>query len=197
MSRGPAKSFDQEKVLDQAMVEFWKRGYAATPISGLRQVTGLGAKSLYDTFGGKREMFLACLERYGDTVVPRMFDGLVARYPPAEAVKRILRNLLRAGRKGPARGCLLGVAAAEIENDVELSEAIGKHLDRIQESLAGALAAAPLKQGAPAPAELASMLMTLLQGVHLISRVEGTERHARRAIRVAEKLVDDCVDELG
>ena len=61
MTRGPAKSFDPDKVLDKVMLEFWKKGYAATSISDLREATGLGAKSLYDTYGGKRELFIASI----------------------------------------------------------------------------------------------------------------------------------------
>ncbi len=190
MSRGPAKSFDRDAVLDQAMVEFWKRGYAATSVSILREATGLGAKSMYDTFGGKREVFLACLDRYGETVLPVMFDVERAKHPPRKALDRILRNLLLESAKGPARGCLLGVAAAELEDDPELSRALTKHLDKIRDYLAVLLEQLPLVKGAPTPHALASMLMTLLQGVHLISRVDGTKEHAKNAVATAGQLID-------
>lgn len=180
-------------MLDQALLAFWRHGYAATSISSLRQVTGLGAKSLYDTFGGKRDMFLACLERYGETVLPMVFDQSDSRYAPLETLHRILETLVRVSPRGPARGCLLGVAAAAVENDPELSAAIRAYLDKIQASLAELLRSIPLKDNAPPPAELASMLMTLLQGMHLISRVDGTRDHARVAVKTAMRLVEEQV----
>ena len=195
MTRGPAKSFDPDKVLDKVMLEFWKKGYAATSISDLREATGLGAKSLYDTYGGKRELFIASLERYGKTMVPREFDEVIASHPPAEAVIRILEKMVRVSAMGPARGCLLGVAAAGVERDPEVSAAVAKYLDHMQAALATAIANMPLKEDAPSPSELASMLMTLLQGVHLISRVDGSEKHTRASLSVVQRLIDECIGE--
>ena len=195
MTRGPAKSFNPDKMLDKVMLEFWKKGYASTSISDLRKATGLGAKSLYDTYGGKRELFIASLERYGKTMVSREFDEVIACHPPAEALMRILEKMVRVSAKGPARGCLLGVAAAELERDPEVSAAITKYLDNMQAALTGAIANMPLKEEAPPPAELASMLMTLLQGMHLISRVDGSEKHARSSINAAWYLISECIGE--
>ncbi|MEM1433342.1 MAG: TetR/AcrR family transcriptional regulator [Pseudomonadota bacterium] len=190
MARGPAKSFDREAVLDLAMHEFWKHGYAATSISGLREVTGLGAKSLYDTFGDKRSIYLACLERYDRVVLTRMFDAVIARHPPKVALTRILENLVRNSSRGPARGCLLGVAAAELEDDQELATAINTSFERIQRLLTDLLKTIPLKASAPSPTELASMLTALLQGIHLMARVDDTESATRAAIRAALQMID-------
>lgn len=190
MSPGPEKSFDREAVLDQALIEFWRQGYSATSVSALRAATGLGAKSLYDTFGGKRELFIASLDRYGETVVPKMFDAVADRHPPREALERILTRLVKASPKPPARGCLLGVAAIEVADDTVLGATVAGYLDQIQRSLAAVVQRLPLRADAPAATALASMLMSLLQGVHLISRVDGTRRHARDAVDSALQLID-------
>ena len=190
MNRGPAKSFSRERVLDVAMVAFWKRGYAATSVADLLEATGLGAKSLYDTFGGKRELYLNCLDHYGATVLSEVFDRTVDGEAPLARLRRVLEGLVRASPRGPARGCLLGVAAAELEDDVELARALKRHLNHIQNSLENVLAEMPLKADGPGANELASMLMTLLQGVHLMSRVDGVGGHARRATQAALALVE-------
>ncbi len=190
MARGPDKSFDRTEVLDRVMVEFWKHGYAATSISTLREVTGLGAKSLYDTFGGKRELFLASLERYNEVVLPKMFDDKISRHPPEIALRKVLEGLVMQSPKGPARGCLLGVAAAEIEDDAELSTAVRRYLNNIQEALSRVIAKMPLKETSPSPEELANMLVSLLQGIHLISRVDGNSRETKVAIKTALDLVE-------
>ena len=190
MARGPAKSFDRESVLDLAMHEFWQHGYAATSISRLREVTGLGAKSLYDTFGDKRSIYLACLERYDRVVLTQMFDAAIARHPPDVALTRILEKLVRNSARGPARGCLLGVAAAELEDDRELSAAINASFERIQRLLTELLSTIPLKETAPSAAALASMLTALLQGIHLMARVDESGPAARAAIRAALQLIE-------
>ena len=190
MPPGPTKAFDRYKVLDAAMIEFWKHGYAATSISGLRNVTGLGAKSLYDTFGDKRTLFIACLDHYAKKVLPVMFDQTIAKYPPQKALKKILEDLVKASPRGETKGCLLGVAAAEVENDPELSAEIRKYLVGIQRVLEEVISECSLNSSAPTPKALSSMLMTLLQGVHLISRVEGTSPQANAAIASAMQLIE-------
>jgi TetR/AcrR family transcriptional repressor of nem operon len=190
MPRGPDKAFDKIEVLDLAMTEFWKHGYAATSISGLRNVTGLGAKSLYDTFGDKRTLFIACLEHYANKVLPVMFDQNVAKYPPKQALRKILEDLVKVSPRGETKGCLLGVAAAEVEDDPELSADINKYLVGIQRILEEVISNCHLKDSAPSPKALSSMLMTLLQGIHLISRVEGTEQQTKASIKSALQLID-------
>ncbi len=58
------KLFNEEKVLQKAMLIFWENGYYNTSIQDL--VTGLGINraSLYDTYGGKKEIFVSALEVY-------------------------------------------------------------------------------------------------------------------------------------
>ena len=55
---------------------FWRHGYDGTGIRQLEEGLGIGRKSLYDTFGSKRELFHAALERYGRTVIQRICDSL-------------------------------------------------------------------------------------------------------------------------
>ena len=60
---GRTKQFDHRTALDQAMELFWARGYHATSIQDLVDHLGVNRQSLYDTFGGKDELFKAVLER--------------------------------------------------------------------------------------------------------------------------------------
>ncbi len=64
MTRGPQKQFDTEVALTKAMEVFWEHGYEATSLSALLKNMGIGKKSLYDTFGNKRSLFLKALEYY-------------------------------------------------------------------------------------------------------------------------------------
>jgi len=61
-----AKEFDREKVLERAMHVFWARGYEATSLPELLDAMQIGRQSMYDTFGDKRALFIAALDRYID-----------------------------------------------------------------------------------------------------------------------------------
>ncbi len=58
------KEFNPEKALERAMDLFWLQGYKATSVQNLCDIMGIKKGSLYDTFGSKRSLYLATLERY-------------------------------------------------------------------------------------------------------------------------------------
>lgn len=58
------RGFDEDKVIEKAMIIFWERGYESTSISDLEQATGLSRISIYNTFGDKEGLFLRTLDLY-------------------------------------------------------------------------------------------------------------------------------------
>ena len=58
------KEFDIDQVLDRATELFWTKGYEETSMRDLEEGLGVGRQSLYSTFGDKRDLFLAALDRY-------------------------------------------------------------------------------------------------------------------------------------
>jgi TetR/AcrR family transcriptional regulator, transcriptional repressor for nem operon len=58
------KLFKEEEVLDTITQLFWTKGYNGTSIDELVTASGLSRSSLYDTFGGKHELFLKSLQYY-------------------------------------------------------------------------------------------------------------------------------------
>jgi TetR/AcrR family transcriptional repressor of nem operon len=67
--------FDEVEILEKAKKVFWRNGYHATSMRDLVKATGLNPGSIYNTYGGKHELFLQCLKNY---VAP------AARYNPAD-----------------------------------------------------------------------------------------------------------------
>ena len=51
------KLFNENDVLEKAMNLFWKKGYYATSVQDLVNHLGINRASLYDTFGGKKDLF--------------------------------------------------------------------------------------------------------------------------------------------
>ncbi len=48
------KEFDEEIVVDRAVRAFLKDSYSSTSVSALEAATGIGRKSIYNTFGSKQ-----------------------------------------------------------------------------------------------------------------------------------------------
>ena len=180
MTRGPDKQFDPEIALDKAMQLFWAKGYAATGLNELLETMEIGRKSLYDTFGNKRALFIKALDRYSQTIVSEIYRGLNNPDRSAlENVRAVMRDIAAINSKPMSPGCLLGVSMAQFcTDDAEMAGVLRKHMQRVENAYHKALARAQA-EGDLKPTtnvrNLARLFLSAHQGMVLIGRV--TETH--------------------
>jgi TetR/AcrR family transcriptional repressor of nem operon len=99
------KEFDRDAALESAMQTFWSKGYAATSLDDLTAAMNIGRQSIYDTFGNKRELFDAALERYA----ARSELGracLVSDPSPLRAIRTVFEALADEPIAVQRKGCL-------------------------------------------------------------------------------------------
>ncbi len=73
---GRPKGFNEERVLNLAMKLFWKQGYDTTSMQQLVDTLGINRFSLYDSFGGKKQLFIRTLHHYRSHVLARLLGPL-------------------------------------------------------------------------------------------------------------------------
>ena len=190
MRRGPAKQFDPEVALEQARDLFWRRGYDGTGIADLEEALGIGRKSLYDTFGNKRALYLRALEHYGAAVIAAICSGLERTDGSALAnLERVLTKLAQHHGSGTSLGCLLGVGLAQVEReDREVVEVLRTWLERLEDAFERALRRAGEAgevRGDLRTRDAARQLTALVQGLALIGRVTDAPSAPRAAVRAA------------
>ncbi|MAW60615.1 MAG: TetR family transcriptional regulator [Planctomycetes bacterium] len=188
---GPAKRFDPDEVLVRARDLFWRRGYAATGVRELETELGVGRKSLYDTYGDKRALYLQALEQYTDSVIERICHGLRdARNTPLQNLERVLGRLAAHHGSPDSLGCLLGVAMAQADpRDEELAAQLRRSLKRLERAFTRTLEQAQAA-GEIRPEvrclDAARQLVALTQGMALMGRVldgpASTKSMARAAL---------------
>ena len=184
MTRGPEKQFDPEVALDKAMQLFWAKGYAATGVAELLETMEIGRKSLYDTFGNKRALYIKALDRYSRTVVREIYRGLNDPDRPAlEAVRAVMRDIEARNSKPMSPGCLLGVSMAQFRtDDAEMAGVLRAHMRRVERAYYKAFARAQA-EGDLKPTtnvrNLARLFMSAQQGLTLIGRVTKTQELPR------------------
>ena len=101
------KQFDQNEVLDRAMMLFWSQGYEATSIDQLVEATGINRGSLYGTFKDKNGIFLAVIDRYLETVAKSLMVTL-SDPNPRQAIERMFDSIVgRLSDPKFPRGCLI------------------------------------------------------------------------------------------
>src|SRR5437899_2319196 len=103
------KHFDTDAVLGAVTQLFWRQGPDTTGVQDVVAATGLSRSSLYATFGGKRELYLAALDRYlADHALPG-FARLAAEDRGLPAIAEFFARLVRSRCSGERAGwgCLI------------------------------------------------------------------------------------------
>ena len=108
------KQFDVDIVLDAAMVQFWRAGYADTSLDDLSRATGLNRSSIYSSFRDKDSLYLRCLDRYAVRNGDRYEQALssVASGEPLRAIQAFFEvTLQRIADPDVPDGCLVAQTA--------------------------------------------------------------------------------------
>lgn len=188
MSPGPAKNFDPTEALEIARDLFWQKGHDAVGVAELERELGIGRKSLYDTFGNKRSLYLQALEQYTETVIARICRGLTdPRNRPIDNLQRVLVRLAEHHGSEESHGCLLGVAMGQTApDDEEIARVLRGHLLRLEQSFEETIRSAQAAgEVLPhvVPLDLARHLVALIQGMALLGRVSNDPSMQQSVVR--------------
>jgi TetR/AcrR family transcriptional repressor of nem operon len=182
------KEFEPEEALDAAMQLFWRNGYAATSIRDLLDGMGIGYGSLYNTFGDKHALFLACLDRFRELRTSWIDE--VLEVSGLSGIEEVFRRTVD-GLVGfePRRGCLLANTAVELgPHDAEVAAKISRYVRHTEAVFERAVIRAQEAGEIPVdrdPRALARFLVNALHGMRVLARV-GTDRAVLEdAVRVA------------
>ncbi|MFG2601438.1 TetR/AcrR family transcriptional regulator [Streptomyces sp. NPDC048462] len=185
------KHFDPDATLEAVVRLFWKQGVAATGVQDIVNATGLNRSSLYSTYGGKQQLYLAALNRYVAARSQPVFRQLAEDRRGLPAVADFFRSLISARTSGEhARwGCLVSNAHAGAESgDLDVRAVLDRHHQGLCAALRSALEAARRDgQLAPSvdPVSAADLLALLAYGVNTRSQAGGDARSLSRTVDAA------------
>ena len=144
--------------------------------------------SLHAAFGSKHDLFVPALRSYAalsaESVDALLEDGLVL-----PQLRHLLVDVLVAAVTVPGRGCMLGNTAAEmVPDDEEAGDVVRTAFRELEGIVARALEQA--KDSGEIRADVdcdaqATLLVALMQGLHVLARVEEDPMHLSDAIDVA------------
>ncbi|MFS0731645.1 TetR/AcrR family transcriptional regulator [Curtobacterium sp. 1P10AnD] len=175
------RKFDEADVIERARRTFAESGYEGTSLDDLLEATGLGRQSLYNAFGGKKELFMRAF--LSDTA--GAIDAVKSVMQSAEhPIARIRTQLVStAVEHGVAQGSpsLLLRAAVELSaRDREVAAAVTEAFDAIRADytacIVDAQEAGEIEADADAEA-LGTYFCAVIEGMGAIGRV-GTSRAA-------------------
>jgi TetR/AcrR family transcriptional regulator, transcriptional repressor for nem operon len=100
------REFDRDAAVQRAMSVFWRKGFAATSTDDLLHAMKIGRQSMYDTFGGKRRLYLEALERYQRESVAENIRRLRSAASPLAGVEAFVVGIIASDRSARERGCM-------------------------------------------------------------------------------------------
>src|ERR1700682_36863 len=124
------KEFDRDEALKSALSVFRKKGFSATSTDDLRLAMGIGRQSFYDTFKGKKEIYLEALRQYNSDRVLGYFEIFRKSDSPMKAIEDMLVSIAleHPGERilaclGVASVCEFGTSDADVRsiNDASIS----------------------------------------------------------------------------
>jgi len=189
------KTFDEEALLARAMELFWQKGYEATSVRDLNDHLQIHSSSLYNTYGGKRDLYLAALAAYRRVEYEETKARLAEPLPARETLARLFADLVDGLLADDSRrgSFTLNAAVEMAARDAAVARQLEEHFADITRLLASFLAAAQERgelSDAHAPVELAWFLLLNLYSLAALVKVGASREQLDRIIRITLSVVD-------
>jgi AcrR family transcriptional regulator len=188
-----SKEFDRDAALEAAIVTFATRGFEGTSTDDLLQSMKIGRQSLYDTFGDKRQLYLAALRKYSEgsfAAIQAIFDKSAS---PAAGIEGVLLDFARNPRRLGSTSCL-GVSSicefGRSDPDVaKLNDEAGGLLEKAFERQVRAAIEAGEMDATLHPREVARFLTTTICGMKVAGAAGSSATQLTSVVRLALKSI--------
>ena len=168
------KEFDRDKAIESALATFRKNGFGATTTDDLRLAMGIGRQSFYDTFRGKREIYLEALRKYNSDRVFGYFEIFRKYGSPLKALEGMLTSISVESSKDRALSCLGVSSICEFgSSDAEVCKINGAAASSLKSTLEKLILEAKNKK------EVRSSLDSKAAARYLLSVTTGIRVSAR------------------
>jgi TetR/AcrR family transcriptional repressor of nem operon len=166
------RKFNEAEVIASASRAFTKTGFAGTSVDDLVAATGIGRQSLYNAFGGKKELFMRALLNDTEDAIAAVE---VLRHGTESPIVRIRAQLLKiAVAYGSAREqpSLFAKAAMELSGqDPEIATSVLKTFNDMQTHYRACILEAQEAGEITADADpdaLAAFFLALIEGMTIL-----------------------------
>lgn len=175
------KEFDSEEALEKAIDLFWDKGYSACSMQDVVEKLGLSRSSIYETFGDKRQLFLASLKKYQQEGADAMRHKLGTTQDIRQTFKDMFYAFLPAGSNDCSKkSCFMVNAGIELApHDPEIAALVEANSREIEEILRTAIQkgqdAGQISRSLDA-LSLARFIFATLSGLHVFGASGTADR---------------------
>jgi TetR/AcrR family transcriptional repressor of nem operon len=186
---GRTKQFNRQAALEDAMRVFWAKGYNATSMQDLVDELGVNRQSLYDTFGGKHELFEAALERYRELLALPFRRALEQDGAVGDVLRNLFDTFVSALMEGDGKGCMMVNSITELASrDESVFGTCSANTRQLEAAFTGLLVRA--QQAGEIPAnrsaiQLARFLVSTMNGLTVTAKATRNRKVLNDVVEVA------------
>jgi TetR/AcrR family transcriptional regulator, transcriptional repressor for nem operon len=189
------REFDEQKVIETAMVLFWKKGYNAVSTQDLINAFGISRSSMYGAYKDKRSLFILALQHYRQTTSQSMIGLLNSNIPFTETITKMLDQIVKENQaNGQNNGCFIVNTAIELaQHDTEILKIIQQNRETIVKTLTTAIKKGidngELSVNNDAKA-LANYFYNLINGLRVDGKVTKDRNSYKDTVKLALKVLE-------
>jgi len=186
--------YDEDVVINKALSLFWQKGFSDTSSRDLIAATGISNGSLFNSFGDKNKLYLACLQKYDAVYISALEHLLVSDIPFRKKIKKIFEGTAKKLADGSGyEGCFY--FNSSVDSGIHdhaictLTLAIKHRLEqafRTAVDLAKKTGQLSVKSDGT---DLAQYLMTVTTGLRSIIKANAPEAEVARSIQSTLKFL--------
>ncbi|MGK0171998.1 MAG: TetR/AcrR family transcriptional repressor of nem operon [Gammaproteobacteria bacterium] len=169
------KSFDEDAAVADAMKVFWEKGFESASISDLIAETGVSRGSLYNAFGGKKQLFIKTLLRYDQENRRANLSELEAMDDPKRAIRMFFDRIVTSTAADvEKKGCFFVNTVSELAvHGEEVNQIIRKGICELEAFFRRSIELAQVRKDIPEhvdPAATAKGLLALIVAIRVLGR---------------------------
>jgi len=183
-------SFKVDVVLADAMQLFWRKGYQATSMRDLTEVTQLHPGSFYYSFGNKKAFFLAVTDYYYKELTANINKQLAGTSNSVELLRDFFAKVVISSDSTSIRGCLLVNTMLEMTQDSDIQTHIAAMFTGLEEMFYWILVSGQKNRQISTELdcrEQAQLLVNDYFGLRVQSMTEKTETELKKLIELRIK----------
>jgi AcrR family transcriptional regulator len=164
-----ARAERMEQTLEVAHALFAKRGFAAVTMEDVAGEVGVTKPLLYNYFGNKERLYIACMERAGDALSATIAEAVRATASPGDALGAGLRGFFEFLDGDRAAWAVL--FDETLPHGGELAERVGDYRARILDVVSQAiLGQMPARRRGAARVEVEALSVAVLGAAEALAR---------------------------
>ena len=189
------KQFCEKETLNKAVELFWEKGFHATSMQDLVSYLGINRASLYDTYGGKEELFDKAFKHYRESSIQWLEQLFQEGDSVEQGFKKLFESAIKEANTDKCRkGCFVVNTTTElVPGNEKMEQILADHKEYVEDLFVGFVQKG-IDSGEISPSknstEIGLMLFTLYNGIRVVSKIDTDVDKLQKVVNSGLSVLD-------